>query len=98
MAAARTNFISLYSGYKSLMKDYVGLKGTSSPQDRLFACPADTFFPSFVLPNTNAPASYVRQSLHAQPIFDHSSYAFNGGDNKTRTSQTTPSISWQSRA
>jgi prepilin-type processing-associated H-X9-DG protein len=51
----------------------------------LFACPADNFFPSFVLPDTNTPASYVRKSLYEQPIFDHSSYAFNGGDNKTRT-------------
>jgi prepilin-type N-terminal cleavage/methylation domain-containing protein len=95
-AAANTNFISLYSGYKNLMKDYVGVKGASSPRNRLFACPADTFFPSFVLPDTNTPASYVRQSLCAHPVFDYSSYAFNGGDNKTRTSQTAPEISWQS--
>jgi len=26
--------------YKDLMKNYVGLRGTSSVQDRLFACPA----------------------------------------------------------
>lgn len=84
-ASTKTNFVSLYSGYKSLMKSYVGLNGASSSRDRLFACPADTFFPSFVLPNTNAPASYLRQSLHHHPVFDYSSYAFNGGDNKTRT-------------
>jgi prepilin-type N-terminal cleavage/methylation domain-containing protein len=84
-ASARTNFVSLYSGYKDLMKSYVGLNGASSSRHRLFACPGDTFFPSFVLPDTNTPASYVRQSLHAHPVFDHSSYAFNGGDNKTRT-------------
>jgi prepilin-type N-terminal cleavage/methylation domain-containing protein len=84
-AAATTNLVSLYSGYKRLMKSYVGLNGTSSPGDRLFACPADTFFPSYVLPDINLPASYVRQSLHSHPAFDYSSYAFNGGDNKTRT-------------
>src|SRR6476620_5457241 len=27
---------SPYSGYKALMKNYVGLKGVSSPQDKLF--------------------------------------------------------------
>ena len=32
-----------YSAYKELMKNYVGLRGQSSAQDRLFACPADTF-------------------------------------------------------
>src|ERR1039458_791660 len=32
--------------YKELMKNYVGLHGTSSRQDRLFACPADTFYRS----------------------------------------------------
>src|SRR5438477_4645689 len=32
---------SLYSGYKALMKNYVGLNGASSPHDSLFACPAD---------------------------------------------------------
>ena len=88
-AAARTNFVSLYSGYKNLMKNYVGLNGASSPRDRLFACPADTFYPSFVLPNTNSPAHYMRKSLHENSIFDYSSYAFNGGDNVPRTFGTT---------
>jgi type II secretory pathway pseudopilin PulG len=86
--AAKTNFISLYSGYKKLMKDYVGVTDSSPSRGGLFACPADAFFPSFVLPATNTPASYIRKSLHNQTIFDHSSYAFNGGDNKTRTFET----------
>jgi hypothetical protein len=30
--------------YKRLMKNYVGFHGASSPQDKLFACPADTFY------------------------------------------------------
>jgi len=37
------NFIS-WTGYKKLMKSNVGLNGASSPQDKLFACPADTFY------------------------------------------------------
>ncbi len=91
--AAKTNSISLYSGYKNLTKSYVGLNGASSPRDALFACPADTFYPSFLLPNTNPPAGYVRQSLHDNSIFDYSSYAFNGGDNVSHTFGTTNQFS-----
>jgi prepilin-type N-terminal cleavage/methylation domain-containing protein len=39
-AAFKTNVLSLYSGYKQLTMGYVGLKGASSPLDKLFACPA----------------------------------------------------------
>src|SRR6185436_3163311 len=79
-----TNGAVLYSGYKQLMKSYVGLKGASSPRDALFACPADTFFPSFVFPDTNMPAQWVREKLHDQSVMDYSTYAFNGGDNVPR--------------
>lgn len=81
--AASTNFISLYSGYKQLMKTYVGADGSSSAGHKIFACPADTFYPSFLLPNSTT-GFYVRDSLHRQPAFDYSSYTFNGGDNVTR--------------
>ena len=60
--------------YKELMKSYVGLKGRSSPQDRLFACPADTFWYNLYYDNwylTNAP-------LHDSRHQDYSSYLFNG--------------------
>jgi prepilin-type N-terminal cleavage/methylation domain-containing protein len=56
--------------YKELMKEYVGLHGTSSNQDRLFACPADTFYYDWV-------RGYVAESHHAQPHYDYSSYTFN---------------------
>ena len=45
------------------------------------------------MPETNTPASYVRESLHNHPVFDYSSYAFNGGDNVTRTFGTTNQFS-----
>ena len=81
-AAAQTNYLSLFSAYKELMKSYVGVNGTSRP-NKMFTCPADNYYPSFVLPGgTNV--FYVRQSLHEHPVFDYSSYAFNGGDNVTR--------------
>jgi len=83
-ATASTNHLPLYSGYKELMKKYVGLNAASSAKDTLFACPADKFFPGFVFA-TNTSSSYVRESLHANPVFDFSSYAFNGGDNLSRT-------------
>jgi prepilin-type processing-associated H-X9-DG protein len=76
--------MTLYTGYKDLMKGYVGLKGQSSPQDKLFACPADTFYPSFFLTNTAPPYQYVQSSFHDQPFSDFSSYVFNGGDNISR--------------
>jgi prepilin-type N-terminal cleavage/methylation domain-containing protein len=86
-AAASTNVMLLYSGYKELMKNYVGLKGASSPQDKLFACPADLFFPSFFLTNAQWPWHYVSMSFHDQPFSDFSSYVFNGGNNLTRTNR-----------
>jgi hypothetical protein len=82
-----TNTIALFSAYKKLMKSYVGIKGASSSQDRLFTCPADVFFPNYVLTNAAPSWEWVRESLHSTPIFDYSSYAFNGGDNKSRTSE-----------
>jgi prepilin-type N-terminal cleavage/methylation domain-containing protein len=87
-AAAATNVLTLYSGYKALMKNYVGVNGVSSPQDKVFACPADRFYPNFVFEDKPPPPpawQNVQQSLHDQPFLDYSSYAFNGGDNVTRS-------------
>ena len=57
--------------YKGLVKTYVGLSGASSPQDKVFACPADTFYYDTQL-------NYSTQSLHDQPGSDYASYGFNG--------------------
>src|ERR1700757_2808092 len=46
-----TNVLTLYSGYRELMKNDVGLNGASSPKDKIFACPADRFYPNFVMAN-----------------------------------------------
>jgi prepilin-type N-terminal cleavage/methylation domain-containing protein len=79
-----TNIIPLYSGYKALMKNYVGLNGASSPQDKLFQCPADTFYPNWLV-TLGPPQNYfVKKSLHEDPFFDFSSYLFKGGDNVPR--------------
>jgi len=63
--------------YKRLMKNYVGLQGASSPRDKLFACPADTFY--YDWPSLTCEA----RSLHDQPESDYSSYAFSGGNGCT---------------
>lgn len=86
-STTNTNGFILYSGYKELMKHYLGLRGSASPQDKIFSCPADSFFPSFLLTNdpTPSPPYNVHQSLHDQLFSDYSSYSFNGGDGVLRT-------------
>jgi prepilin-type N-terminal cleavage/methylation domain-containing protein len=69
--ASATNTVSY--GYKELMENYVGLNGPPSPQDRLFACPSDTFFYSF-----GSQVTYVSKSRHEQSWSHYSSYTFNG--------------------
>lgn len=87
-AVTATNLTPIYIGYKALMKQYVGLKGASSSQDRLFACPADAFYPNWVFPGAAQPFHFVQKSIHDEPSFDFSSYLFNGGDNSTRKLNT----------
>src|SRR4030095_15268252 len=79
-----TNIMLLYAGYKALMKSYVGLNGASSPQDKLFQCPADTFYPNWLVTLGPPQEYFVQKSLHDDPIWDFSSYLFNGGDNVPR--------------
>jgi prepilin-type N-terminal cleavage/methylation domain-containing protein len=89
LPTASTDVLTLYSGYKALTKSYLTLKGTSSPQDKLFACPADEFYPNWVFATNPVPSlQYVRKSLHDEPFLDYSSYVFNGGNNVTRTNKT----------
>jgi type II secretory pathway pseudopilin PulG len=57
--------------FKELTKEYDGLKGPSSPEDKLFACPADTFY---YLNTHDTPL--IRSSMHDDPWADYSSYWF----------------------
>jgi prepilin-type N-terminal cleavage/methylation domain-containing protein len=70
--------------YKSLVKNYVGLQGPSSPQDKVFACPADTFFLNW------RTGTYSSQSLHGLSICDYSSYGFNGLNGTTNAPPAIP--------
>jgi prepilin-type N-terminal cleavage/methylation domain-containing protein len=64
---------AVFTDYKDWMKSYVGLHGVSSPQDALFACPADTFcYPDNI---GSAP-----QACHLLPAYNYSSYLFNAGN------------------
>jgi len=65
-----TNRTLMYC-YKELMQNYVGLNGQPSPQDKLFACPADTF-------NYDGQYRFFAVSLHEQSWSYYSSYSFNG--------------------
>jgi prepilin-type N-terminal cleavage/methylation domain-containing protein len=57
--------------FKELTKRYDGLSGPSSPQDKLFACPADTFY---YLNEFSTPL--IHASMHDDPWADYSSYWF----------------------
>ena len=63
-------------GYKKLMQSYVGLKGVPSPHDKLFACPADTFYYGYGPKAGEVSVELVSQ--HDQAWSDYSSYTFNG--------------------
>ena len=65
--------VSSLGAYKSLIKGYVGSGGLSSPQDRLFACPADTF-------HYGAHDEYVPAGEHEQASPDFSSYSLNNAN------------------
>ncbi len=84
-AASPTNFATLYSGYKLLLKNYVGGSGAASSQEKLFVCPADKFYPNHIFGPDDLvpPTAYIQKGLHEEPYVDFSSYSFNGGDGRT---------------
>ena len=75
--ALETNHFLIF--YKRLVKNYVGLQGASSRQDKLFACPADTFYYDFPA------ANHIGRSLHDESDSDYSSYGFIGSDLQTQS-------------
>jgi prepilin-type N-terminal cleavage/methylation domain-containing protein len=72
--ATRSPFVS-WTAYRQLINNDVGIKGASSPQDKVFACPADRFFYDM---SRNGP-DYVSQPMHEQSNHAFTSYAFNAG-------------------
>lgn len=72
--ATHSPFLS-WTDYRELTKDYVGVKGAASPQDKVFACPADTFFYDM----RGNGRGYVAQPMHEQADHAFTSYAYNAG-------------------
>lgn len=66
--------LGTYVTYKEAVKGYAGLHGAPSAQDKVFACPADTFY------YDEGSLAYLPQGRHEQMRFDFSSYAFNGAN------------------
>ncbi len=72
--ATHSPFVS-WTDYRQLINNDVGVKGASSPQDKVFACPADTFFYDM----SRNGRGYVPQPMHEQSDHAFTSYAFNAG-------------------
>jgi type II secretory pathway pseudopilin PulG len=77
--AARSPFLN-WTEYRKLIGDHVGVKTPPSPDDRVFACPADTFF--YDMSGTHR--GFVREPLHNQTNQVFTSYAYNAGMVTTR--------------
>ena len=76
---ARSPFLN-WTEYRKLIDDYVGVKSAPSANDRVFACPADTFFYDM----SASHRGYVREPLHNQTNQVFTSYAYNAGMVTTR--------------
>jgi len=83
--AAHAPFVN-WTGYRELINDYVGIKSASSPQDRVFACAADTFYYGM----SRNDHGYVPQPLHEQSNYAYTSYAYNAGQFSTRARTNAP--------
>jgi prepilin-type processing-associated H-X9-DG protein len=96
MAPGLTNGAPVWFRYRELLQGYLGLKGPPSPQDKVFACPADTFYYGLA-PGGNM--QYIAQGHYTQSKYVYSSYEFNGANEATNVSvflpgvQTLPGIS-----
>ena len=72
-----------YITYREAIKGYAGLNGPSSPNDRIFTCPADTFY--LTITDLTVMVPYGR---HTQAVFDYSSYPFNASNLQTNIDQS----------
>lgn len=81
--------------YRELLQSYMGLKNPPSLRDKVFACPADTFYYKLT-PQFNM--QYVPKGAYTESNGLYSSYGFNGGNAATNVSwvagvETLPGIS-----
>ncbi len=79
-----------WTGYRNLVKSYVGLEAAPSSKDKIFACPADKFHYDVM-----TKFAYVPHGLHEEGP-EYLSYAFNGGN--ARTNSNAPGIAGRTLA
>jgi prepilin-type N-terminal cleavage/methylation domain-containing protein/prepilin-type processing-associated H-X9-DG protein len=75
--------------YRELLQNYLGLSGPPSPQDKVFTCPADTFYYAL------SPAGglkYMPHGHYEQSNYFYSSYEFNGANQATNVSRFIPGL------
>jgi len=65
-----------WTSYVPLTGRYLCLKGTPSPLNKIFACPADTFHDA----PPHSTSEWVNESLHSQSNMNFSSYIFNAAN------------------
>jgi prepilin-type N-terminal cleavage/methylation domain-containing protein/prepilin-type processing-associated H-X9-DG protein len=75
-----------WTDYRGLIKDYIGVKGAASPQDMVFACPADSFFCDM----SGHGRGLVRQPMHEQSDHAFTSYAYNAAQFTTPSRTNAP--------
>jgi prepilin-type N-terminal cleavage/methylation domain-containing protein len=68
--------------YRPLVMKYISLQGAPSPHDKVFSCPADTFWHSGTV--------YVAESIFQSTSNVYSSYGFNGLGGTTDAPPTLP--------
>jgi len=72
--AAGKDTVHPLTNYRTIIQGFIGQNGQPSPDDKLFACPSDTFHYHV----ENGQATFVSKSMHAESSTYYSSYAFNG--------------------
>jgi hypothetical protein len=75
----------VWSDYALFVRSYLGLNGSPSSNNVLFACPADTFYCGYH-------EEYRPEGVHLQSKFRFNSYAFNAGNSFTMYSERTGPI------
>ncbi len=76
-----TNYVS--NEYKNLIQGYVGREGPPLPEDKLFACPSDTFWYGFSA--QTGQVGFNPGGRHEQSFSSYSSYTFNGMNQRTNS-------------
>jgi hypothetical protein len=75
-----------YQLYREYVKNYDGYSGKPAPTEKLFACPADTFYYTW----GGGSGRHHNPGLCQESFTDYTSYAFNGGNR-----QGTNARGWQ---